>query len=234
MPELEPQRDGIAAEITSNMGNEFVKAVALLKGMDPITASALGGAASGAIKSAHAAWEGAIRRRRERMMVAVSEASRVAGGRLDELLVAALDDDTKIELLIQALESAQRTADIRRVRFYGRIAAKGALAQDRASIDAAQRVFISLAALDPVDIKVLLHMARKTDHKWLKSADADGPSLAGELPEVRPVLDAVVARLEGQGLITSNAGSTFLTSLPTWWVTEYGLLCVKELLDPSQ
>jgi hypothetical protein len=40
--------------------------------------------------------------------------------------------------------------------------------------------------------------------------------------------------LRGQGLITSSAGLTFLMSVPTWWDTEYGLLCVKELLDPSQ
>jgi hypothetical protein len=31
----------------------------------------------------------------------------------------------------------------------------------------------------------------------------------------------------------SNAGSTFPTSVPTWWVTAYGHLCIRELLERS-
>ncbi|HEX8865216.1 MAG TPA: hypothetical protein VF821_06115, partial [Lentzea sp.] len=121
-----------------------------------------------------------------------------------------------------------------RVRFYGRIAAKGALANDDTRVDEAHRVFGSLAALDAMDIRVLLHMAEGDDQKWRKEEQAEEPSLAKDLPEVRPVLDAVISRLESQGLVSGNAGSSFLTSAPTWWITDYGKLCVRELLEPSE
>ncbi|MBB5808939.1 hypothetical protein F4560_008707 [Saccharothrix ecbatanensis] len=232
MTDLEPRRNSIASEVLSNVSNEVAKAIAVLIGFDAISASAVGGTVGGLVKSAHPALISVIERRQQRLRIALDEATHV-GGDLDELLTTALDDDRKIELLAQALESAQKTADHQRVRFYGRIAAKGVLAEDTARVDEAQRIFSSLAALDAVDVKVLLHMCSEEDRKWRKYDSEGGPSLAMDLPEVGTVLDAVIPRLEAQGLITSNAGSTFLSSMPTWWVTDYGKLCVSELLEPS-
>lgn len=225
MTDIEPQPHTIKGEVAGSVAGEVAKATAMSLGFDEVSASAVGGTVSGLVKSAHPAFSRMLARRRQRLEVALDEAKGTVGS-LTELLVMALEDDRKLELLAQALETAQKTADLQRVRFYGRIAAQGVLAEDTARVDEALRIFSSLAALDAVDIKVLLHMCAEEDAKWSRQR------LEGELPEVGVVLDAVLPRLETQGVVTSNAGSSFLASVPTWWATGYGLLCVRELLEP--
>ena len=226
MSDVEPHQGGISAEIASNVTNEVVKTLAVLYGVDQISAAAFGGAAGGAVKTA---FTNALNRRYQRVTAAVEEATRVSGCPLEELLTLALEDDRKIELLVRALEAAQKTVDERRVRFYGRIAAKGVLADDDARVDSAQRIFASLAALDAVDLKVMLHMVKEADRKWTRNGES---SLGSELPEVGAVLDSALSRLESQGLISSNGDSTFFGSTAAWWVTKYGELCIRELLEP--
>ena len=239
--DFEPSQNVIVGEVLSNVSNEVAKAIAVVMGFDAISAAAVGGATGGLIKSGHPPFLKWLERRRGRLATAIDAAREVANDDLDHLLAAALQSDGKLDLLAQALEVAQKTADERRVRFYGRIAAQGILAQDEAHVDAAQRIFSSIATLDPVDLKVLLHMSTHSDRRWHKRTiegkppeEGGGPSLASTLPEVESVLDAAVARLENLGLITGNFGSNFLSTPAAWQITEFGHLCVTELLDQSE
>ncbi|MGW5701717.1 hypothetical protein [Amycolatopsis japonica] len=207
------------SEVVSNVANEVVKTVALVKGADPVSASALGGAAAGLSKAADAV----ISRRGARVGAAL-----VATGQdLEHLFTAAMDDDRKLELLSRALEVAQRTADEERVRFYGRIAAEGVLASDDAVVDEKDRIFSSVAELDPADLKVLLLMT--TGHAWQKrEAAGQNRVVAEELPEVVRVLDPVFARLENLGMITGQGEGGVMWG-SEWTVTDFGRLCMAEL-----
>ncbi|XVV05901.1 hypothetical protein ACQPW3_11105 [Actinosynnema sp. CA-248983] len=228
----QPQRGEVATEIAANTVNEFVKTLAALNHVDPMTAAAIGGFAGGVIKVLPSALTRAIAWRHRRQVIAAESAYEVAGGDLEGLMEKALADDAKLELLLSAFEKAQHAADLQRVRFYGRIAATGVLADDIATVDRAQRIFSSLAALDAVDLKVLLHMAKDVEREWVRTDPNGGPTLDSELPEVGVVLDAVLPRLEAHGLVTTNAGVTSFLSAPhRWQVTDYGQLCLRELAN---
>lgn len=212
-----------AGEVVSNVVNEAAKTMAMYAGMDPMSAAAIGGAAAGMSKTAEAAFARLVERRRAR----VETALRATGRDAEHLLVTAMDDDRKLELLGRALEVAQRTVDEERVRFYGRIAAEGVLASDTAVVDEKDRIFSGVAALDPADLKVLLLMV--TDRAWQKRVAAgQNRVIADELPEVANVLDAIFARLENLGMITGQ-GEGGLMWGNEWTVTDFGRLCVDEL-----
>jgi hypothetical protein len=212
-----------AGEVISNVVNEAAKTMAMYAGMDPMSAAAIGGAAAGVSKTAEAAFARLVERRGAR----VEAALRATGQDSEHLLLTAMDDDRKLELLGRALEVAQRTVDEERVRFYGRIAAEGVLASDNAVIDEKDRIFSAVAALDSADLKVLLFMV--TDRAWQKHvASGQNRVVADELPEVAHVLDAIFARLENLGMITGQ-GEGGLMWGSEWTVTQFGRLCVDEL-----
>jgi hypothetical protein len=217
---------GLAIEVISEVLGEGAKAVAVVIGADEIAAAALGGLSAGIVKAL-----GRLTQRRRKQIETFAEATSDYGAAFEELVETALADDRKLDLLRRALESACRTADRERIRFYARMATQGVLSKDDAMVDQKDRVLSSLAALDPVDVKVLLQMQEPTDTVWTKNAPQRGPSLAEQMPEVATVLDAVLARLEVHGLITGHVGSSFLSSSPTWVVTDYGRFCVRQLLD---
>ncbi|MGW4829621.1 hypothetical protein ACWEOG_18710 [Amycolatopsis japonica] len=212
-----------AGEVVSNVVNEAIKTVAMQAGMDPLSAAAIGGAAAGVSKTAEAAFGRLVARRRAR-----AEAALLATGQDPEhLLLAAMDDERKLELLGRALEVAQRTVDEQRVRFYGRIAAEGVLASDAAVVDEKDRIFSSVAVLDPADLKVLLLMV--TGRAWQKrEAVGENKAVVDELPEVARVLDPVFARLENLGMITGQGEGGVMWGTE-WTVTEFAHLCVAEL-----
>ncbi|MER6762822.1 MULTISPECIES: hypothetical protein [Amycolatopsis] len=212
-----------AGEVVSNVANEAAKTMAMYAGMDPMSAAAIGGAAAGVSKTAEAVFVRLMARRRAR----VEAALRAAGQDPEFLLVTAMDDDRKLELLGRAFEVAQRTVDEERVRFYGRIAAEGVLASDAAVVDEKDRIFSGVAALDPVELKVLLLMV--TERAWQKRvASGQNKVISEEMPEVANLLDAIFARLENLGMI-ADEGEGGLSWGSEWTVTEFGHLCVDEL-----
>lgn len=199
-PDTQPITVEVGTEIVNSVTNELVKAVALVYGVDPMTASSMGGAFGGAAKGLAARAQQAYERRRQRALVALGAAREESGLEREELLERALEDDRKLELLTRAVETAMREADERRVRFYGRIAASGVLAEDDAKVDASERIFSTIANLDTVDLKVLLHMtarepavARRRARRGARpSGPGRGPTRArgdarpGPLPAPRP------------------------------------------------
>lgn len=217
---------GTAVEIVSETISESVKAVAIVIGADPIASAAIGGAAGGATK----ALVKFAKRRLSQMTTFVGAATEY-GGEFEHLVEAALEDDRKLDLLRRALEATYRTADRNRIRFYARIAAEGLLENDDALVDEKDRILSSLATLDPPDLKVLFHMA--TGDRWNKHfQDNQSKTVAVDLPEVVSVLDAVFARLETLGLI-SSADEGGLAFGVQWKVTAFGRLCVDELHNQS-
>ncbi|MFB9909653.1 hypothetical protein [Allokutzneria oryzae] len=229
MSEIEPSKNTVPAEVFSNIANEVAKAVAMLYGVDPITSSAIGGFAAGVTKSLPLQLvERIARLRAARINTAVGEALK-SGVDPEEFISLALNDDRKLELLARAMEAAQKTVEDQRVKFYGQIAAEGILAADAAIVDESQRILSTIASLEPSDLKIFLHM--RTAENWSKYHHEGGSrTLAIELPELSPVLDSSLARLEALGLATSasEGGLSFGTF---WRITKFGELCLKKLLN---
>lgn len=224
----------LAEEIGSSLANEIVKTAAQLQGLDPMTAAMAGGAAGGTVKGVTSAAVAMFRRRRNRGLAALAAGQAEAGLPPEELLERALEDDRKLDLLGRAIEAATREADERRVRFYGRIAASGVLAEDDAKIDTAARVFSTLADLDAADLKVLLLMAEKVERPWI-DVDPDGRKggdvyfeLESELPELMEVMDSVLSRLTGLGLVSYVVGGR---GGGTYNINPFGELCVRKLTE---
>ena len=211
----------------------------LIHGIDPMTAAALGGAAGGWAKSLVGAARRAYDRRRARADIALEEAYNETGLHRGQLLELALEDDQKLELLISAVESAMREADERRVRFYGRIAASGVLADDTATVDAAARVFATIAALDPLDLKTLLYLASADwAEVWLVDQPEDGRAenvFSKVLPELAPAMDSIVARLETLGLISARENKAGVTwgNMTMYRLTSFARLCVRDLVNDA-
>lgn len=222
----------VGGQIVNSVTNEITKALALTYGVDPMTASMLGGTAGGTLSGLA---QQMYARRRNRSDRALQAARDVSGHDRQELFELALRDDRKLELLIHAIEAAMREADEQRVRFYGRIAATGILAEDDAHVDRASRIFSTIASLDTADVKVLLHVASPgTADGWRvdpwQQGTEEGPALSTDLPELVDVLDSIVARLETAGILTirSEGGISF----GTWYtVTNFARTCVAELLE---
>jgi hypothetical protein len=223
------------AEIGSSLANEAVKTAAQLQGLDPMTAAVVGGAAGGTVKGVSSAALAMFRRRRDRGLEALAAAQAEAGLAPEALLERALEDDRKLDLLGRALEAATREADERRVRFYGRIAASGVLAEDDAKVDKAARAFSALATLDAADLKVLLRMAEKVERPWtvVDLEEREGSDeffeLESELPELMEVVDSVLSRLTGLGLVSyvrrERGGAEM------YYVNPIGELCVRQLTE---
>jgi len=236
-PDTQPITVEVGTEIVNSVTNELVKAVTLVYGVDPMTASSMGGAFGGAAKGLAARAQQAYERRRQRALVALGAAREESGLEREELLERALEDDRKLELLTRAVETAMREADERRVRFYGRIAASGVLAEDDAKVDASERIFSTIANLDTVDLKVLLHMTAREPTPWLvveHEGVHDLPVLAADLPELEEMLDPVLSRLLGLGLLTDRLGNTSYGDAHV--VSPFARLCVEQLLrtDPVE
>jgi hypothetical protein len=223
----------IGAEIVNNVTNELVKAAALVHGVDPLSASVMGGGVGGLAKSLVSAAQRAYERRRARLTIALEAAYEESGHGPGELLAEALGDDRKLELLTRAFEAAQRDADLRRVRFYGRIAAAGVMAQDDAKVNATERIFRTIASLDAADLKVLLYMASKGKAIWsvFELPTDRVRTLSAELPEVNVMLEPIVYRLLGLGLLTDKDGDTSYAD--AYLVSPFARLCVESLLNDS-
>ena len=171
-------------------------------------------------------------RRRRRVGRALNAALEYTGHDPMELLELAVDrdNDQAFELFVRALQAAAREADDDRVRFYGRIAASGALAEDDAVVDEAARAFSAIAGLDAIDAKVLLAMGEDHHTRWqLRTELLPFPSFEKRFPEANDVLDGVIARLETAGMIRvqTDAGTTYARS---WGLTRFGVFCYWHLM----
>lgn len=120
---------------------------------------------------------------------------------------------------------------MRRVRSYGRIAASGIVADDDAKVDEAVRILSTLASLDAADLKVLLHMAGRETQPWFvfpHSSEEPIPVLIEELPELGDVIDPIISRLQGLGLLVDRLEDTIYADGQV--VSRFARMCVRELM----
>jgi hypothetical protein len=222
----------VGAEIANAIVSKVVEAIVLVQHGDPGLAAALGGGAGGATKGLLAGAPRRWARRRRRVGLALDAAREHTGHCPMELLELAIDRDSDqaFEFFVRALQAAAREADDDRVRFYGRIAASGALAQDDAVVDEAERVFSTIAGLDAIDVKVLLALGEDHHTRWqLRTGVLPFPSFEKRFPEANNVLDGVIARLETAGMIRGQTDAE-TTYARTWGLTRFGVFCYWHLM----
>lgn len=170
-----------------------------------------------------------LARQVERVEAATDEAIAEGACDIEELLRRALADERRAAVMTTVLRGAAVALDDATVRALGRAYARGVLTSDDAKVDEQLRVASTLAAWEPVDIRVL-HLMRNGEY-WVKrpKADLDTPAIVEADPGVISVVDAVVARLATQGVITDEA--TSYGAIGKWQITEFGRLCLAALLE---
>jgi hypothetical protein len=172
-----------------------------------------------------------------RVEQAAEEASREGQCEFAELVRRSLEDDHRAALMGAALHAAADAADDQKVRALGRAYARGVLTSDDAKVDEQLRIVTTLAALEPVDVRVVHRM---TSHAgWtIRPLESNPyfPTLVNEDPGVSPIIDAVVARLSTLGLISdaSSGGVNWDGSGTQWHVTEFGRVCLGALREAGQ
>lgn len=221
-------------EAMQGVVGKAVEAVILFQTGDPGLAVMMGGGtggiAKGLIAGGHRLWS----RRKEKLSRAADAARAESRLSLDELLERALDhdDERRVDLLLRAFRQASQEAIDERVRFYGRIAARGVLLEDDAKVDETARIFSAIAALDEADLKVLLHMANEPNQPWSVlplGGSAKLLAISERLPELGNVLDAVVARLIGLGLLVDRLGDDNYGD--AYALSPFARLCVRSLTE---
>jgi hypothetical protein len=224
----------ILVEALAEIIGEGAKAYATQAGGDPGMAALVGGSAAGSVKALDAAAARLLAGRRRQRQVFIEEAERVSQLGFEELFARALSDEQTLDLFRRAIERAQWQADDRLVRFYARTATNGVIATNRDRVDVEARIFSTIARLDAADVRVLLHITDpESPNDWLvdvppKDTRTHGNVLREAFPELDDVLDSIVPRLEGAGLVTTRgAGLSFGTS---YAVTSFAQLCRARLL----
>ena len=214
------------------------EALLLLQGADPMVAATMSGSVGEIAKEAVVdAGRRLVRRQHERLAAAFSAAGQESDRTPQQLFEYALDqdDERRLDLFVGAFSAAARESNDRKVPAFGRMAASGILAQDDAKVDETARVFATLAVLDEAALKTLLHLVSEEDQGWQMRTPSNERGLnvfENALPELVPVLEAVVAQLEYLGLVTSRESTSGITAghTTTYRVTGFARLCVRELL----
>jgi hypothetical protein len=199
--------------------------------LGPVLGALVGSASSPLLADGAKALQRVVRRRLDRVELASSVASEVAGCPFDALVEIATDDDRRLEIIGRALQAAALSESELTIRALGFALASGVLASDDAKVDASFRIVSTLGQLDAVDLRVLDRMCQE-DTGWdVRPSDpkTSRPSIEEAVPGVDVVLDHVVARLSTLGLISKpDAGGLAWNGIP-WLVTSFGRLCVDTL-----
>ncbi|GAB2999805.1 hypothetical protein GCM10027184_64860 [Saccharothrix stipae] len=163
-----------------------------------------------------------------RVEAATEEAVTCGNCTIDELLRESLADDRRAAVMTAALRAAAVAQDEATVLALGRAYARGVLTADDAQIDEQMRIVATLGTLDPVDVRVL-HVMREGEWAKRPSKGSSLGFLSEEIPSVLSVVDAVVARLLTEGLISNEApGMMAGTRLQ---ITDFGRLCLRSLWE---
>jgi hypothetical protein len=155
------------------------------------------------------------------------------------------EDEDKLLLLAQAVEAAMRTRNQAKVRALGGALASGALAEDRARVDAAQLRVNILRELEAPHFRVLALIAEKSSHTmgvWRGRQESElhqliagdeGPRTAGVLQPILRVLDrngpiylSAVGELWDENMaddIRPDAGTN------QWTVTNFGRSLLEDV-----
>lgn len=232
--ELELSVAGRVDETVGAVGTLGVQALTMLAfGHDGAAAAALAGTMSGPwIEQTSQLIRNAFSRRMGRAQRAVEIAAGTAHWSAQELMEAAFRDDKCIELATRALTAAAASATDERIDALGRALATGLIAADAAKIDEQLLVVNALADMEAPDVRLLLLMNQPGENgrpgSWHRS------KILETAPDLALVVDALLARLSRLGLISDTMPANTVFGNPTWWVTDFGRLCLSTLAVRGQ
>lgn len=199
----------------------------------PVVGPYLGAVATPAIEELSRKLGIAMGRKVEKAERVTVFAADFAGIDVSELLQRSLDDDNRMLLMTMTLEAAAEAADGRKIGALARAYARGILSSDSAKVDEQKRIVRTLAALDPIDVRVLECMTH--DQEWLirpNTSSPHTPSLILEVPGAAAVMESVVAQLSMLGLIhNATEGGLNWSGVMPWHVTEFGAQCIDALRE---
>jgi hypothetical protein len=162
----------------------------------------------------------------------LADAAQAASESPEELLIKAVSDDRRHELLARAIGTAQDTALRDKRRALGRALAAG-IAGDDAQIDDELMFMRAIADLDAPHIRVLALMASEQAQAGQQSgspfhAGWSPATIAARDPGLRDTVPALMWTLEAHGLIAAMTASTpWLPSRQAYNLTAAG----RRLLD---
>lgn len=215
-------------KVLSSLGGASLTQMLLLIDTNPALAAIAGAAAAPAVSIA---FDAVLRRRRERVEIASTEACRTGNCTFQDIVNAAVGSDLKIELLATALNAAAVADDERRVRALGVALARGVLQSDDALVDEQVVITRVLADLEAPDVRILHLMVEvnQTGFMVRTSRPTDDGTLVALVPTLAPVIDSIVARLSGLGTISSDVYGK--SSQVVWSATSIGRQCIAALLQ---
>lgn len=161
-----------------------------------------------------------------------------------ELLESRMADDDFEELVEDACSAADHNRSDDALRILGRTLAVAAKVEP--FVGKAHLIVDVVAELAPEHVAVLTDAAlhyRRGDEPWFHPTTFHGrprDSFVYTLPNLEPVIDPVIAHLEGRGLLSRKAPPTFdfkhpqaSDKPPEWASTEFGVEVVKLIAEPA-
>jgi hypothetical protein len=194
----------------------------------------LGASTTAALTIAFSLGSEAIERRRNRMARALETAADIMDVGLDILAERAVGHDARLELLAQVLEAAGRTPLEAKVRALGRVLAEGLQGEDDSTGEAAV-LANALADVEAAHVRVLALLKNEPQPLNYPGTHMKGwrpDQLEETMPNDRAVMPAVLAILQGHGLIANNSEEQG-GWVPTWRISSLGLKCLQLLGDEA-
>lgn len=204
----------------------------LALGTGPVPATIIG-ATGPALKLAHRVLSRARERREDRAARALEQAAEILDVGIEILEERATRHDDRLELVARVLEAAARTPLEGKITALAQVLAEGL--RDGGSVDEAFVIAAALADIEAMHVFVLHYLAVRPlppEELWGRPGEAprgwDRAQLGEALPEVAPVLDGLLAVLEGYGLVRPQTDSTWagVAALAQHAITPLGRRCL--------
>jgi hypothetical protein len=215
----------------------------LVMGAGPVPATIIGGTGP-ALKLAYRVLSRARERREGRVARTMEHAAEILDVGLDIFEERATAYDDRLELLARVLEAAARTPLEAKVTALARVLAEGLreggstdeaiiFAAALENIEAAHVFLLHHLAIHPLPPNELRGKSEETQRGW------DRAQLSEVIPELVPILDGLLAVLTGQGLIRTQADSTWagVAAMAQYAITPLGRRCLlllgEEIPEPN-
>ncbi|MFD5827842.1 hypothetical protein [Lentzea sp. NPDC060358] len=224
---------GIADAALDVRAGLVATAASLAMGAGPVPATIIG-ASGPALKLTHRVLERARQRREDRAARTVEQAAEILDVGIEILEERASSYDDRLELLARVLEAAARTPVEKKITALAQVLAEGL--RDGGSVDEALVIAAALTDVEAPHVFVLHHLAVQPlppEDQWEQTGGVtprgwNRAQLKKAVPEVSPILDGLLAVLEGHGLVRTQADSTYdgLLALTQYAITPLGRRCL--------
>ncbi|NJC71031.1 hypothetical protein HC031_15105 [Planosporangium thailandense] len=153
---------------------------------------------------------------------------------VDDLVAASLEDEHKRELLARAIQESARATEEHQIIGLARAFATGAISEDRAIVDESMVALETIGQLRGphwrlVSILIRPSPSGESDHMNFRSGKPYAlPWLRRDIieedPGLAPVIDSLIAKLLGLGMIEDRAHNVS-DGRPRWALTGFGHAC---------